>query len=286
MHAYKIQLTQDLKPTDHVQCREFGSWVLENQKVDGNFSKKIIFSDEGHFQLDGCVNTQNCQIWGVENPWVIHEKPWHAQRATVWWGFWAGGVIGPYFLENEARNAVTVNGVHYHNMIMEFCGLNWTVCIWKTCGSSRTVQPLTLHVKQLSCCEKNFLALSSHSMAIRIGHRGRVIWHRVNSFFGGLWSLVSMPTNYIQILSSRWRFDVPLAKLSRNYAEMSSRILSKEQECASGVVGNICQILCSIINHSVCTLCLNKNISTFWINGAFYCKIKSWALVGTPFICH
>jgi len=68
MHAYKIQLTQDLKPTDHVQCREFGSWVLENQKVDGNFSKKIIFSDEGHFQLDGCVNTQNCQIWGVENP--------------------------------------------------------------------------------------------------------------------------------------------------------------------------------------------------------------------------
>ena len=47
---------------------------------------------------------------------VIHEKPFHAQRATVWCGFWAGGVIGPYFFENDAGNAVTVNGVRYRNM--------------------------------------------------------------------------------------------------------------------------------------------------------------------------
>jgi len=51
---------------------------------------------------------------------VIHEKPLHAQQATVWCGFWADGVIGPYFFENDAGNAVTVNGVRYHNMITEF----------------------------------------------------------------------------------------------------------------------------------------------------------------------
>jgi hypothetical protein len=84
LHAYKIQLTQELKPTDHVQRREFVNWVLENQNVDGNFSMKIIFSDEAHFQLDGYVNTQNCRIWGAENPRVIQEKPLHAQRTTVW----------------------------------------------------------------------------------------------------------------------------------------------------------------------------------------------------------
>jgi hypothetical protein len=117
--------------------------MLENKKVEGNFSKKIIFSDEAHFQLDECVNTQNCRILGTESPRVIHEKPLHAQQATVWCGFWAGRVIGPYFLENEARNAVTVNGVRYRNMIMEFCGLNWMVWIWKTYGSSRTAQPVT-----------------------------------------------------------------------------------------------------------------------------------------------
>ena len=75
LHAYKIQLTQR---------REFVNWVLENKKLDGNFSTKIIFSDEAHFQLDGYVNTQNCRIWGAENPRVIQEKPLHAQRTTVW----------------------------------------------------------------------------------------------------------------------------------------------------------------------------------------------------------
>ena len=84
--------------------------------------KTIIFSDEAHFQLGGYVNTQNCRFWGTENPRVNHEKLLHVQRATVWCGFWAGGVIGPYFFENEAGNAVTVNGVRYRNMIME--------CLW------------------------------------------------------------------------------------------------------------------------------------------------------------
>ena len=126
--------------------------------------------------------------------------------------------------------------------------------------------------------------VSPHAMAIRIGQRGRAIWYRTTSFFGGLWNLVSMPTKHKQFLSSRRRLNVSLAKLSRNYAEMSSRISSKEQECASRVVEDICWIFCSTINRRVCTLYWNKNISTFWINGAFYYKIKSCALVGTPYI--
>ena len=60
-----------------------------------------------------CVRVRACVC-------MIHEKPLHAQRATVWCGFWAGGVIGPYFFENDAGNAVTVNGVRYRNMITEF----------------------------------------------------------------------------------------------------------------------------------------------------------------------
>jgi hypothetical protein len=126
--------------------------------------------------------------------------------------------------------------------------------------------------------------VSYHAMAIRIDHRGRAIWHRATSFFGGLWNPVSIPTNHKQFLSSRRRFDLSLAKLSRNYAEMSSRISSKEQECASRVVGDFYRILCSTINRRVCTLYWNKNISTFWISGAFNYKIKSFTLVGTRYI--
>jgi hypothetical protein len=134
---------------------------------------------------------------------------------------------------------------------------------------------LKTHYKYGGSYAETVHKVSSHAMAIRIGHRGRGIWHRVTSFFGSLWNLVSLPTNNKQLLSSRWRFDVSLAKLSHSYAEMSSRISSKEEECASRVIGDVCRILCSTVNHSVCTLYWNKNISTFWINGAFYSSSSS-----------
>ena len=34
--------------------------------------------------------------------------------------FWTGGIIGPYFFENEAGAAVSVNGLRYRTMINEF----------------------------------------------------------------------------------------------------------------------------------------------------------------------
>ena len=74
-------------------------------------------SDEAHFHLGGYVNKQNCRIWGSENPKMIFEKPLYPQRVTVWCGFWAGGIIGPYFFENEAGAAVLVNGLRYRTMI-------------------------------------------------------------------------------------------------------------------------------------------------------------------------
>jgi hypothetical protein len=48
------------------------------------------------------------------------EKQMHPQRVTVWCGLWAGGVIGPYFFEDEDGNAETVNGDRYRNMISYF----------------------------------------------------------------------------------------------------------------------------------------------------------------------
>ncbi|MFX9325343.1 hypothetical protein ABTO11_19335, partial [Acinetobacter baumannii] len=59
----------------------------------------VIFSNEAHFRLTGFVNTQNCRIWGSENPKVIGELSMHPQRVTVWCGFWSGGLIGRYMFE-------------------------------------------------------------------------------------------------------------------------------------------------------------------------------------------
>ena len=44
----------------------------------------------------------------------------YPQRATVWCGFWYGGIIGPFFFENEQGAAVTVNGERYRALINQF----------------------------------------------------------------------------------------------------------------------------------------------------------------------
>lgn len=70
--------------------------------------------------MNGYVNKQNCRIWGRDNPHVIVQKPMHPLRVTVWCGFWAAGVIGPYFFEDIDGNAVTVNGQRYRDMVTDF----------------------------------------------------------------------------------------------------------------------------------------------------------------------
>ena len=77
-----------------------------------------------HFRLFGQkvnkVNKQNWHIWDKENPNVIIAKPMHPQRVNDWCGFWYGGIIGPFFFENEQGAAVTVNVERYRAMLNEF----------------------------------------------------------------------------------------------------------------------------------------------------------------------
>lgn len=118
---YKIQLTQELKTTDHAARRSFSDWMLDEIESDPQFFTKIIFSDEAHFLLNGFVNKQNCRIWASENPRVIVEQALHPAKVTVWCGIWAGGVIGPYFFEDEEDEAPQiVTGERYRAMITSF----------------------------------------------------------------------------------------------------------------------------------------------------------------------
>ncbi|GFU53451.1 uncharacterized protein TNCV_1662611 [Trichonephila clavipes] len=51
------------------------------------FHKRILFSDEAHFWLNGYVNKQNCRIWSEANPQVYVETPLHPEKLTVWCAF-------------------------------------------------------------------------------------------------------------------------------------------------------------------------------------------------------
>ncbi|GFT99718.1 putative DD41D transposase [Trichonephila clavipes] len=82
---------------DHQARRRFVKWAQNEIAIVPDFHKRILFSDEAHFWLNGYVNKQNCRIWSETNPQVYVETPLHPEQLTVWCALWAGGIIGPYF---------------------------------------------------------------------------------------------------------------------------------------------------------------------------------------------
>ncbi|GFX21162.1 hypothetical protein TNCV_4367411 [Trichonephila clavipes] len=73
--------------------RRFVEWAQNEIAVVPDFHKRILFSDEAHFWLNGYVNKQNCRIWSEANPQVYVETPIHPEKLTVWCALWAGGIL-------------------------------------------------------------------------------------------------------------------------------------------------------------------------------------------------
>ncbi|GFT25142.1 putative DD41D transposase [Trichonephila clavipes] len=78
---------------DHQARRRFVEWAQNEIAVVPDFYKRILFSDEAHFWLNGYVNKQNCRIWSESNPQVYVETPLHPEKLTVWCALWAGGIL-------------------------------------------------------------------------------------------------------------------------------------------------------------------------------------------------
>ena len=53
-----------------------------NTITEVKLMKKIVFSDEAHFWLNGYVNKQNYRFWGMENPNISVSKPLHPGKVT------------------------------------------------------------------------------------------------------------------------------------------------------------------------------------------------------------
>ncbi|GFV18719.1 uncharacterized protein TNCV_4756061 [Trichonephila clavipes] len=105
---------------DYQAKRKFVEWAQNEIAVVPDFHKRILFSDEAHFWLNGYVNKQNCRNWSEANPQAYVETPLHPEKLTVWCALWAGEIIGPYFYKNDEGHNVTVNGDRYRAMITNF----------------------------------------------------------------------------------------------------------------------------------------------------------------------
>ncbi|GFU55648.1 transposable element Tc3 transposase [Trichonephila clavipes] len=82
-----------------------------------DFHKRILFSDEAHFWLNGYLNKQNCRIWSEANPQVYVEKHCYIQKSRLFGALY--GLVESFFKNDEGHN-VTVNGDRYRAMITNF----------------------------------------------------------------------------------------------------------------------------------------------------------------------
>ncbi|GFT88846.1 hypothetical protein TNCV_906601 [Trichonephila clavipes] len=78
---------------DHQARRRFVEWAQNEIAVVPDLHKRILFSDEAHFWLNGYVNKQNCRIWSEANPQVYVKTPLHPEKLTDWCALWAGGIL-------------------------------------------------------------------------------------------------------------------------------------------------------------------------------------------------
>ncbi|GFU97403.1 DUF4817 domain-containing protein [Trichonephila clavipes] len=76
-------------PMTEIIFKIFVEWAQNEIAVVPDFHKRILFSDEAHFWLNGYVNKQNCRIWSEANPQVYVETPLHPEKLTVWCALWA-----------------------------------------------------------------------------------------------------------------------------------------------------------------------------------------------------
>ncbi|GFV71321.1 uncharacterized protein TNCV_1476261 [Trichonephila clavipes] len=96
------------------------STFLARLEVDPEWPWNILWTDEAHFHLDGSVNTHNCRIWETDNPHSTLRVPLHSPKVTVWCGFSASFILGPYFFEElGAGGPVTcsITGQRYASLL-------------------------------------------------------------------------------------------------------------------------------------------------------------------------
>ena len=98
LFPYKIQLQQPLSHANIESRFEFANHMIaliEEKKID---IKRIHFTDEAYFHLDGYVNKQNYRYWGSENPHLTEIKSLHPVKVSVWAAISWRGIIGPFFI--------------------------------------------------------------------------------------------------------------------------------------------------------------------------------------------
>ena len=118
--ACHIQVAHRLTKTDGRARLQYCSRVLSLTYGDPDFFSNTWFSDESHIHLNGYVNRQTTRFLGFERPDVVIQKPLHRAQVTIWCAVSGHVILGPYFVEDEAQNSLSVNQERYREIIAAF----------------------------------------------------------------------------------------------------------------------------------------------------------------------
>ena len=116
--AYCIKVAQRLTETDERAWLQYCSWVLSMTYADPDFCSNIWFPDESHIHLNCYINRRTIRLLGFERPDVVVQKPLHSVHVMIWCAVSRHGILGPYFVEDDAQNPLTVNQECYREIII------------------------------------------------------------------------------------------------------------------------------------------------------------------------
>ena len=112
-HPYKPVYSQFLSDGDDDRRREFCETMQQKFKEDPAFYRKLTFSDECLFALNGSVNKHNVHYWGEENPHIRYRNRRKSHNLTVWACIGYNGVVA-YDISRQ-----TMNGERYCQILLD-----------------------------------------------------------------------------------------------------------------------------------------------------------------------
>lgn len=113
MKPYRPRLVHALNEDDPDRRIQYCEELLDFFGEDRTNVLRILYTDEAKFHLNGRVNRHNCVYYDDENPHAIVEGAMMSPGVNVWAGIWAGGIIGPFFLDGN------INGQVYLQLLQE-----------------------------------------------------------------------------------------------------------------------------------------------------------------------
>ena len=120
LYPYRKQIKHKLTTTDMQKRVEMCHWFQNTIECDPDFLNHVWFSDEAHLMLSGHVNSKNNVFWGTKAPEEVLQRPLYSLKCTAWVAISKHCIIGPYWFEDDNKEALTVTKERYIAVLNKF----------------------------------------------------------------------------------------------------------------------------------------------------------------------